>query len=380
MMKETMGQIIKRLRKERNFTQEELAEQLNLTAQAVSKWENEAGMPDISQIVPLASAFGVSTDVLFGTEGETGDQEVERIIEEAEAPIRKGFRTDDEWHKGHVKAYETFQEALKKYPNNMKLLDWALGYGNMVADGYAHRGEQEKAEAIYNECIREANVIIRYCRDEERVRYARQQLIYIYCDLKQFDKAEEQIKHFPREYDAQGSKRANILMEKGDIDEEIPQRCGNICDILRLFSDEIIRLGNAYSGKGAYEDAYRTYRTVLDLIEVVYGGEEYTPPLHSINYAYAKIANCCFRLGRAEEGYDWLEKDIAYCVNNAKHYNAKADRVETPLLRECRFSWFGEHYSAKEFLLNDLNHQGFDPVRETERFREILTKVERMEE
>lgn len=35
-----MGQIIKRLRKERNFTQEELAEQLNISAQAISKWEN----------------------------------------------------------------------------------------------------------------------------------------------------------------------------------------------------------------------------------------------------------------------------------------------------------------------------------------------------
>ena len=54
-MAETMGQIIKRLRKERNFTQEELAEQLGVTFQAVSKWENDTGMPDISQVVPLAS-------------------------------------------------------------------------------------------------------------------------------------------------------------------------------------------------------------------------------------------------------------------------------------------------------------------------------------
>jgi|GEM_PF-3638723 Predicted transcriptional regulators len=62
----TIGQMIKKLRKERNLTQEQLAEQINVTFQAISKWENETGMPDISQIVPLANAFSVSTDTLFG--------------------------------------------------------------------------------------------------------------------------------------------------------------------------------------------------------------------------------------------------------------------------------------------------------------------------
>ena len=75
-MSETMGQIIRRLRKERNLTQEELAEQLNVTFQAVSRWENGTGMPDISQIVPLSKVFGVSTDVLFGTVG-VNDKEID---------------------------------------------------------------------------------------------------------------------------------------------------------------------------------------------------------------------------------------------------------------------------------------------------------------
>ena len=44
-MSETMGQIIRRLRKERNLTQEELAQQLNVTFQAISRWENETGIP-----------------------------------------------------------------------------------------------------------------------------------------------------------------------------------------------------------------------------------------------------------------------------------------------------------------------------------------------
>ena len=82
-MNETMGQTIRRLRKERNLTQEELAEQLNITYQAVSRWENDTGMPDISQIVPLATVFGVTTDVLFNVAGTNAAEEAEKIVRDA---------------------------------------------------------------------------------------------------------------------------------------------------------------------------------------------------------------------------------------------------------------------------------------------------------
>ena len=67
-MKETIGQIIRRLRKERDLTQEELAEKLNVSSQAISKWENGSTIPDISQVVPLAKLFGISTDYLLSNE------------------------------------------------------------------------------------------------------------------------------------------------------------------------------------------------------------------------------------------------------------------------------------------------------------------------
>ena len=81
-MTRSIGKNIRKLRKERNLTQEELAELLNITSQAVSKWENETGMPDISQIIPLASIFGVSIDTLFGKTNLSEQNDVERIIEE----------------------------------------------------------------------------------------------------------------------------------------------------------------------------------------------------------------------------------------------------------------------------------------------------------
>ena len=67
-MKETMGQIIRRLRKERNLTQEELAERLGVTYQAISKWENNMAVPDLDKLIKLSDIFEVSLDELVGRE------------------------------------------------------------------------------------------------------------------------------------------------------------------------------------------------------------------------------------------------------------------------------------------------------------------------
>ena len=90
-MNETMGSIIARLRREKGMTQEQLAGELGISYQAVSKWENELSSPDISALPLLADIFGVSIDALFGRErepapvgpepetGETGQSEYSEL-------------------------------------------------------------------------------------------------------------------------------------------------------------------------------------------------------------------------------------------------------------------------------------------------------------
>ena len=65
-MKDIIGANIVRYRKERNLTQEELAKQLNISYQAVSKWENGQTTPDISLLPLLSSILNVSIDRLMG--------------------------------------------------------------------------------------------------------------------------------------------------------------------------------------------------------------------------------------------------------------------------------------------------------------------------
>ncbi len=67
-MKETFGERFTRLRKAKGMTQEDVAKQVTISPQAVSKWENDISSPDITMIGQLADILGVSVDELLGRE------------------------------------------------------------------------------------------------------------------------------------------------------------------------------------------------------------------------------------------------------------------------------------------------------------------------
>lgn len=64
-MEQTIGKRISQMRKAKGFTQEELAIKLGISAQAVSKWENDIACPDIGLLPQLAKLFDVSVDELL---------------------------------------------------------------------------------------------------------------------------------------------------------------------------------------------------------------------------------------------------------------------------------------------------------------------------
>ena len=64
-MNESIGNRISKYRREKGLTQEELAEKLGVSSQAVSKWENDASCPDISLLPQLCRILSISTDELL---------------------------------------------------------------------------------------------------------------------------------------------------------------------------------------------------------------------------------------------------------------------------------------------------------------------------
>ena len=81
-MEQTIGKRIMENRKRLGLTQDQLAEQLGVTAQAVSKWENDQSCPDITMLPKLAEIFGTSTDDLLGHSSPRKVYEAEVVSED----------------------------------------------------------------------------------------------------------------------------------------------------------------------------------------------------------------------------------------------------------------------------------------------------------
>lgn len=108
-----IGNKIKELRKARGITQEELANSIGISFQAISKWENNIALPDITLAPKLASYFCCSMDELFDFSLQKNDDEIMKIVYEAYE-----FRESDP-----QKSREILEKGLENYPENEILLN-----------------------------------------------------------------------------------------------------------------------------------------------------------------------------------------------------------------------------------------------------------------
>lgn len=130
-MNNYIGKNIKGLRRQKDVTQEELSEYLNVSFQAISKWERGENLPDINMLVALANYFDVSTDELLGRDKQRRDifssdffSTVNRLISEEK----------------YDEAVDKLRPAQKTYPNNTGI-NWSLALALALRDELSDRDE-----------------------------------------------------------------------------------------------------------------------------------------------------------------------------------------------------------------------------------------------
>lgn len=196
-MKNNLGANIKYFRKNKGFTQEELAGMLGVTPQAVSRWESEAGLPDVSMIVPIAQTLNITTDALLGYQVQSQD---DRITEQVFAKMKE-FEDVEHPGKSALAVCEYLAEEANKNPMNydiiLKYVQKVAGLSYYIDMEHLLDAEPERAKAILDDGIRKGINIIRYCSDTTKINKAHYVLAWIYIHRKDFDNAREHVNVLP---------------------------------------------------------------------------------------------------------------------------------------------------------------------------------------
>lgn len=140
-----IGNNISALRKKKGITQEELANELGVSAQAVSKWENNSSCPDVSLLTEIADYFGVSVDALL-RENE------EDIVNSSENKDTNAKSSDDKKNIMIKVTQQNGKENIIKVP--FKFVKLGLNIGNMfglskdVSDKIATLAENDMTDIV----------------------------------------------------------------------------------------------------------------------------------------------------------------------------------------------------------------------------------------
>jgi len=368
-----MGQIIRRLRKERNLTQEELAEQLGVTFQAVSKWENDTGMPDISQVVPIAHVFGVSTDVLFGTFGTNDTEEVWKIINYAQSLLSRPLTAANLLEK-----YYALQEGLKLYPNNTILLLHCLETG--IALSYPENEElydAEHAEEIYRECIRYADLMISYSQNVSDIMRAHMIMVSLHSAYGNFEKANFHAEQFPHRADFNiHVMYAYYTHWKKDYERESQSCQYGFLHYLEGMLNINVRLAKSYMLQEKYKDAVSVLETSLELIQCIFKDNEVLPPIHHREHGdlYALLAEIHLKDGNPDKALSYLEKMVDYDLNDYATIDSNT-QTKSPLLNSIPHGLYRKRIDRHQNLVAKLTDARFECLKATERYRKLVDLV-----
>ena len=176
-----IGQVIRKYRKSKDMTQEEMANRLGVTAPAVNKWENGNSMPDITLLSPIARLLGISLDTLLAFQGDLTDNEVNELI----GTLSQKLKAED-----FDETFRWAREQMEQYPNCEQL----LLYMTIVLRGACI--EKRIADKQYEEYLLAINERL-LASHEEKIRTSAADALYgFYIGKEQYDKAEKYLEYF----------------------------------------------------------------------------------------------------------------------------------------------------------------------------------------
>lgn len=201
----SIGKVIRRYRKEKNMTQEEMASRLGVTAPAVNKWENENSFPDITLLAPIARLLGISLDTLLSFREGLTQEEINGIIYELDERLKTA---------PYEECFQWAKEKLEQYPNCEGLMVSIA----VVLEAQLMLQELSDTDRYENYILSLYERTLRSGDEALRIRAA-DSLFALYMRKKQYEKAETYLEYFSSQNPDKKIKQARIYSETGRTQE-----------------------------------------------------------------------------------------------------------------------------------------------------------------
>ena len=168
---------IKKYRKEQNLTQEQVANNMGVSAPAVNKWENGISYPNIELLAPLARLLKIDIDTLLSFREELSEQEIGQFVNHLYEEISKT---------GFENGYKHAIDKIKEFPSCYKLI---LGSAQILNACLTMHDEDIKDKEKYSSQINSYFKTVASCDDFELAKAAKISLIQNLINNKKFDDA-----------------------------------------------------------------------------------------------------------------------------------------------------------------------------------------------
>ena len=315
----SIGENIKKYRKEKDYTQRELADLIGVSIQAVSKWETDTGAPDISLVVPLASALDISTDALFDYDCSIKPEDFEKIRKEYRR--REVFRNQS----ASITDYKALNEYFSAHPLNPEAASICLKcLVDMIIEGKVeHRAKSE----LMVECEKYANCVFKYETNADVLFMNHFVLARGYSALGENDKAQEILAKIPVSFGDRLYWEAEIAQANKEYEKALLKSRSSFALKARYISRCIRMAGEIYQAKDAENGLakrmeYEEY--MLRLINAFLSGGDYLPCrqvfqkyilLHGMVRKYIELKRFDLALEKAEMLFSGREEFLDFLEN-----------------------------------------------------------------
>lgn len=362
-MKLNLSENLKRLRKDRGITQEELAGFIGVSYQAISKWERDEGYPDITLLPSIASFFNVTLDELIGMNEIQNGEKRDNFLLTARKFSSEGKLGD---------CISTLREGLRSFPNDFHImLDLAV-----FLDGFGDSAEEHKKNR--NESVKLFERILEFCTDNQIRNKAQSCMCYSLWRNGEKETAIKIARELPTLYST-----AETTLPKFLSGQEKIEFCQSTIQKLHWHFWWLIACmidGDYYTDMEKIE----LLKKSIAFYEVIYEKADYAFSHTRIGDAYANIAELFLSNGRIEEGLINLEKCVDHCIafdtlpDSLKFESLLVNSLEYKTEQTSKSTQNNSCRDVLNSIICDLKYEKsiYRQCENFEKFKQIIKKLE----